>query len=292
MCTILNAGLTPAIRGELARRHGAAFASGVYLRFLRNVLLALEIAAPAPGGGPEADTARAEQLVTAKLGAAFLEDPFEQLIKCIDLVFASSRSHNVREYLKELSIEVNFGTAVTVQQMVFGNKSANSLSGVVFTRNPINGSDELFGEYREMTQGEDVVMGNIVTRSVAAIPAHIRAGLEKYKALLERQLKHELDLEFTVEDDQLYLLQTRRATVSTYAKLVIDTDLMKKGVLSVYEYRGRIDRLCAGNAYCSVRFLPSGWPTAFFSRHLPGLTKNCWRTPGRGQAGDICSRNF
>lgn len=258
MCTILNAGLTPAIRAELARRHGAAFASGVYLRFLRNVLLALETPAPAPGGGPEADIAQAERLVASKLGPAFLADPFEQLVKCIDLVFASSRSHNVREYLKELSIEVNFGTAVTVQQMVFGNKSASSLSGVVFTRNPINGRDELFGEYREMTQGEDVVMGNIVTRSVAAIPAHVRAGLEKYKALLERQLKHELDLEFTVEDDELYLLQTRRATVSTYAKLVIDTDLMKKGVISVYEYRGRIDRLCAGNAYVSVPRNDSG----------------------------------
>ncbi len=252
MCTILNAGLTPAIRAELARRYGSAFASAVYLRFLRNVLAALEAEAPAPDGGPEADAARAQELVAAKLGAAFLEDPFEQLIKCIDLVFASSRSHNVREYLRELSIEVNFGTAVTVQQMVFGNKNGNSLSGVVFTRNPINGRDELFGEYREMTQGEDVVMGNIVTRGVASIPAAVRAGLQKYKELLERRLKHELDLEFTVEDGELYLLQARRATVSTYAKVVIDTDLMKKGVISVYEYRGRIDRLCAGNAYISV----------------------------------------
>jgi phosphoglycerate kinase len=249
MCTILNAGLTPAIRRELALRHGEAFAAALYLRFLRNVVAALEAQPP---GGPEAGAALAERLVTEKLGAAFLEDPFEQLVKCIELVFASSRSRNVREYLKELSIEINYGTAVTVQQMVFGNKNASSMSGVVFTRNPINGSDELFGEYREMTQGEDVVMGNIVTRSVAVIPARVRAGLEKYKALLERQLKHELDLEFTVEDDELYLLQTRRATVSTYAKLVIDTDLMKKGVLSVYEYRNRIDRLCAGNAYISV----------------------------------------
>ncbi len=250
MCTILNAGLTPAIREALAARHGAAFAEAVYLRFLRNVLAALET--ETPGGGPEPGAARAEKLVTDRLGAAFLQDPFEQLVKCIELVLASSRSHNVREYLKELSIEVNFGTAVTVQQMVFGNKSQNSMSGVVFTRNPINGRDELFGEYREMTQGEDVVMGNVVTRSVAAIPPAVKAGLQKYKELLEKKLKHELDLEFTVEDGELYLLQARRATVSTYAKLVIDTDLMKKGIISVYEYRGRIDRLCAGNAYISV----------------------------------------
>ncbi len=258
MCTILNAGLTPAIRAGLARGHGEAFASAVYLRFLRNVLAALEADEPAAPGRPEPGADLAERLVKERLGAAFLEDPFEQLIKCIDLVFASSRSHNVREYLKELSIEVNFGTAVTVQQMVFGNKSASSMSGVIFTRNPINGSDELFGEYREMTQGEDVVMGNVVTRSVASIPPRIRAGLEKYKALLERRLKHELDLEFTVEDDELWLLQARRATVSTYARLVIDTDLMKKGFISVHEYRGRIDRLCAGNAYVSVPRNDSG----------------------------------
>jgi phosphoglycerate kinase len=258
MCTILNAGLTPAIRRELAGRHGEAFASAVYLRFLRNVLAALEAEGPARPGQPEAAADQAERLVREKLGAAFLEDPFEQLLKCVDLVFASSRSHNVREYLKELSIEVNFGTAVTVQQMVFGNRSAASMSGVIFTRNPINGSDELFGEYREMTQGEDVVMGNVVTRGIATIPPKIREGLEKYKALLERHLKHELDLEFTVEDDELYLLQARRATVSTYARLVIDTDLMKKGVISVYEYRGRIDRLCAGNAYVSVPRNDSG----------------------------------
>ncbi|HNW44063.1 MAG TPA: PEP/pyruvate-binding domain-containing protein, partial [Elusimicrobiales bacterium] len=206
MCTILNAGLTPAIRETLAARHGAAFADAVYLRFLRNVLVALETDAPPAAGGLGPDAASAERLVAGKLGAAFLEDPFEQLLKCIELVFASSRSHNVREYLKELSIEVNFGTAVTVQQMVFGNKNADSLSGVVFTRNPINGRDELFGEYREMTQGEDVVMGNVVTRSVAAAPPAVRAGLQKYKELLEKKLKHELDLEFTVEDGELYLL--------------------------------------------------------------------------------------
>jgi len=156
------------------------------------------------------------------------------------------------EYLREMSIESHHGTAVTVQQMVFGNKNQNCLSGVIFTRNPINGEDELFGEYKEMTQGEDVVMGNIVTSHIATIPAPVRAGLTRCKEILERRLKHELDLEFTVEDGRLYLLQARRAAVSTYAKLVVDTDMMRKGIISVEEFRRRIERMSATNAFISV----------------------------------------
>jgi phosphoglycerate kinase len=253
MSTILNVGITRDIMKVLRTSFGETFASSIYLRFLKNTLLALEIGtSKEETGNVDEAIDVAENLVKEKLGESFLSDPFEQLVGCIELVFASSRSQSVRDYLKELSIEVVYGTAVTIQQMVFGNKNSNCMSGVLFTRNPINGNDELFGEYREMTQGEDVVMGNIITRSITAIPSQIKDELVKYKNLLENELKHDLDIEFTVEDDRLYLLQTRRASISTYAKLVVDTDMMKKGIIGVDEFRKRIERMCASNAFISV----------------------------------------
>lgn len=247
MCTILNVGITPQIRKALTRQYGQSFSDSIYLRFLANCLVALEIPVIA-----DLTISSAEDKIKAELGSKFLEDPFEQLIKSIELVFASSRFQNVRDYLKELSIEVIYGTAVTIQQMVFGNKNHNCLSGVLFTRNPINGNNELFGEFREMTQGEDVVMGNIITRNISTIPAKIRDELLRYRGILEKELKHELDIEFTVEDDNLYLLQTRRATISNYAKLVVDVDLMKNGIISLAEFKKRIERLCTTNAFVSV----------------------------------------
>ena len=150
MCTILNVGITRGILEAQRRSFGDAFGNSIYLRFLRNTLVALEIdiKKEEQTGSIEATISNAENLVREKLGDAFLTDPFEQLVRCIELVFASSRSQSVREYLKELSIEVIYGTAVTIQQMVFGNKNHSCMSGVLFTRNPINGHDELFGEYR------------------------------------------------------------------------------------------------------------------------------------------------
>lgn len=247
MCTILNVGLTPAIRDSLAKEYGENFSNSIYLRFLINTLVALELPVT-----PEITVEAAEQTVKERLGEEFLTDPFEQLMKCVELVFASSRSQNVKDYLKELSIDLVYGTAVTIQQMVFGNKNASCMSGVLFTRNPIDGKNEIFGEYREMTQGEDVVMGNIITRNIATIPDSIRVELEKYKDILEKELKHELDIEFTVEDDRLYLLQTRRATISTYAKLVVDVDMLKNGIITLEEFKTRIEKMCATNSFISV----------------------------------------
>lgn len=253
MCTILNVGITPEIRQALASNYGEAFATSIYLRFLKNTLIALEINTKKEDTSTsEVQIEQAEQLIRQELGDTFFTDPFEQVVKCVELVFASSRSKNVIEYLKELSIEVIYGTAATIQQMVFGNKNASCMSGVLFTRNPINGNDELFGEYREMTQGEDVVMGNIMTRSITAIQPGIKDELTRYKNTLEQELKHDLDIEFTVEDDRLYLLQTRRASISTFAKLVVDTDMLKKGIISVDEFRKRIEKICATNAFISV----------------------------------------
>lgn len=253
MCTILNVGITPAILTSLASNYGDHFASNIYLRFLTNVLIALEIEVKKDNDSPvNTLIAKAEKQIKERLGQNFLADPFEQLVKSVELVFASSKSESVKEYLRELSIEVIYGTAATIQQMVFGNKSPSSMSGVLFTRNPINGNNELFGEYCEMTQGEDVVMGNIMTRSITSIAPEIRDKLNRYKTSLENELKHDLDIEFTIEDGVLYLLQTRRATISTFAKLKVDTDMLKAGIIEVCEFRKRIEKMCATNAFISV----------------------------------------
>ncbi len=261
MCTILNTGITPEILKELSLSYGEEFASNIYSRFIKNTIIALEASGPAPDVLPaknDGTLACEERIVRERLGDIFLNDPFEQLIKCIELVFASSKSESVREYLRELAIEVIYGTAVTVQQMVFGNKNHQSSSGVLFTRNPINGKNELFGEYKEMSQGEDVVMGNIITHHINEIPPAVKVELESYKLILEKELKHELDIEFTVEDGRLYLLQTRRATISPYAKVVVDTDLLKKGIITLAEYKQRIERLCVANAFISVPLADTG----------------------------------
>lgn len=253
MCTILNVGLTPEILKIFSEEYGKAFAENIYLRFLKNTLAGMEIElAFEKGERIFQQTKRAEEIIKERLGEKFLNDPFEQLVKCIELIFKSSNSESAKNYLKTMSIDVVYGTAVTVQQMVFGNKNPDSMSGVIFTRNPINGKDELFGEYREMTQGEDVVMGNLITRTISTVNPQIHKQLVEYKNILERGLKHELDIEFTVDDNVLYLLQTRRASVSTYAKLIINTDMLKNGIIGTEEFKKRMERLCAGNSSISV----------------------------------------
>ena len=256
MCTILNVGITKDILSKLEKQFGKKFTTSIYYRLLKNTLIALEIDLSSlkklERKSLESAIAEAEKIVTENLGNEFLESPFEQLVKCIELVFASSRSKSVREFLKELSMDVVYGTAVTVQQMVFGNKNKDCLTGVLFTRNPINGFNELFGEYREMAQGEDVVMGNVITRPISLIPKPIKEELRRYKAILEKEMQHDLDVEFTVEDNSLYLLQVRRASISTYAKLVVDKDMMKNGIISVAKFRQRIERVCAANSLISV----------------------------------------
>lgn len=257
MCTILNVGLTPPVRKKTAERHGREFADNLYLRFLKNVLTAMEKPfVPASTERADLQILRAQEEIRAALPQckrdAFFENPLEQLVSCIELIFASSHTETVRNYLKTIAVDYNLGTAVTVQQMVFGNLNANSLTGVVFTRNPITGADELFGEYREMAQGEDVVMSNIITRNISGAPSAVRQKLQQCKEILEKGLKHELDLEFTVEDGELYLLQARRAVISPYAKLITDADLLKKGIIDAKEFKHRLRRLNTSSPNISI----------------------------------------
>lgn len=248
MATILNVGWSPVVREALARRRGEALTTALYRRFLENSLAALALA---PEDSPYAARRSAmppaqagmEALLADALGPRFLEEPLAQLFSCIELVHHSSRSRAVSEFSKALAAEVKPETAVTIQRLVFGNLNERSLSGVLITRNPITGDDELFGEFKRVAQGEEVVMGSADSEPVSLIDHGIAAELERAKRLLIAHYRQDLDLEFTVEDETLYFLQARSARLGAFAQLAADTDFARRGLIGLEEYRDRLDRL-------------------------------------------------
>ncbi len=260
MATILNVGLTPAVRAGIASRHGEALATALYRRFLENCAAALALspagagaaAAPARGGGG-LTLGELESLATAAFGPGFLADPRRQVLRCVGLVYSTRGSSAVRAFSSSLATEVRAETAVTVQRMVFGNLGEGSLSGVVLTRNPITGADELFGEFKRRAQGEDVAMGSEGTEPVSRLPAELAAALEACKRSLVERFRQDLDLEFTVEEGELFLLQARAAKLGPFAQLAADRDFLARGLIDLEAYRGRLDRL---ESACSCVALP------------------------------------
>lgn len=252
MATIMNVGLLPAVREALARRRGAALVEAVYRRFLENCLGAL---AMLPGREQaiwprDLPLPELESRVVEAFGPAFLADPVVQLRACVQLVYDSRGSSAVKAYSKTMAADIRAETAVTVQRIVFGNLSARSSSGVLITRNPITGADELFGEFKRRAQGEEVVMGSADTEPMAAMDSETAKELSWCKELLVRHYRQDLDIEFTVEDGTLYLLQARAARLGAFAQLVADTDFLAKGYIGLAQYRERLDRL--ESAYASL----------------------------------------
>lgn len=248
MITVLNVGLVPAVRAALGERAGAPFADSLYRRFLENcagAVAALPGREEEAGSGPPDDL---EAYLTAELGPGFLSDPRAQLLQAIRLVYASRKSRAVDAFSRTLATSVRADTAVTVQRMVFGNLNDDSLSGVVITRDPITGEDTLFGDFKRRAQGEEVVMGSAGTESISGIEPAVAAAIDECKRRLVDHFKQDLDLEFTVESGELYLLQARAARLGAFAQLVADTDFLKRGLIDLGRYRSRLDRLELANA--------------------------------------------
>lgn len=256
MATILNVGWTPEVRTAMEHRRGIGLTTVLYRRFLENCISALELASGAAPDQPEESThgrsqktrglpviAAMEDAVRLALGPDFLNNPHEQLLRCILLVYASRASRAVRAYSSTMATGQVAETAVTVQQLVFGNLNQRSLSGVLITRNPITGANELFGEFKRAAQGEEVVMGSSGTESMQHLDPEIASQLAHAKQLLTRHYRQDLDLEFTVEDGELYFLQARSARLGAFAQLVADTDFLAQGIISLMEYRRRIEHL-------------------------------------------------
>lgn len=171
-------------------------------------------------------------------GEAFPQDPKEQLILAVEAVFRSWDNPRAQYYRRMNNIPYEWGTAVNVQAMVFGNMGESSGTGVAFTRNPATGEKELYGEYLFNAQGEDVVAGIRTPKPISELeednPAIYKQFLE-ISSKLENHYKDMQDLEFTIEKGELYILQTRNGKRTAQAALKIAIDLVDEGLLTEQE---------------------------------------------------------
>ncbi|OCC02953.1 pyruvate, phosphate dikinase [Labrys sp. WJW] len=195
-------------------------------------------------------------LVLEELGKPFPEDPQEQLWGAIGAVFASWMNARAITYRSLHAIPAEWGTAVNVQAMVFGNRGDTSATGVAFTRNPSTGEHALYGEFLINAQGEDVVAGirtpQPISKAAAQAGASNKPSMEEampsafaefvgITKVLEKHYRDMQDIEFTVEDNKLWMLQTRSGKRTAKASLRIAVEMAKEGLISEEEAVGRID---------------------------------------------------
>jgi pyruvate,orthophosphate dikinase len=174
----------------------------------------------------------------------FPSDPVEQLREAIDAVFKSWNTDRAKTYRRLERIPDDLGTAVNVQMMVFGNMGSTSGTGVAFTRNPITGGKELYGDYLSNAQGEDVVAGVRDTDPISALKRgmpKVYAQFERYARQLEKHYKDVQDLEFTIERGKLYMLQTRSAKRTGEAAVNIAVDMVKERLITKKEAVARVE---------------------------------------------------
>ena len=179
-----------------------------------------------------------------ELGRNLPSDPHEQLYRAIDAVFRSWDTPRARVYRKANDIPDDLGTAVNVMQMVFGNRGETSATGVCFTRNPSTGQHELYGEFLVNAQGEDVVAGIRTPRPLAEMEQVLPEAYEQLvrtMSELEAHYKDMQDIEFTVEEGTLYLLQTRNGKRTAAAALRVARDMVEEGVLTREEALLRVE---------------------------------------------------
>ncbi|RMD84690.1 MAG: pyruvate, phosphate dikinase, partial [Candidatus Dadabacteria bacterium] len=171
--------------------------------------------------------------IISEHGHLFPQDPYEQIERAIESVFLSWNSKRAIDYREATGIPHHLGTAVNIVTMVFGNTGDNSGTGVAFTRDPATGQRVIFGEYMPNAQGEDVVAGIRTSESLDLLKKDMP---EIYRELcescqkLERYYKDMQDIEFTVEDGKLWILQTRSAKRTAKAAIKVATDMVKEGL--------------------------------------------------------------
>jgi pyruvate, orthophosphate dikinase len=177
-------------------------------------------------------------------GEEFPEDPETQLRAAIEAVFASWNTERAIAYRRMEKIPDDLGTAVNVQMMAFGNMGDGSGTGVAFTRNPITGQKELYGDYLANAQGEDVVAGIRATEPISALSVQlpdVGRQFQEYADKLEKHYRDVQDLEFTVERGKLYMLQTRSAKRTGEAAVNIAVDMVKEGLIAREEAVARVE---------------------------------------------------
>jgi len=197
---------------------------------------------------------RFKNLIKEKLGVEFPQDPWEQLWNAIGAVFKSWNNERAITYRRINNIPDDWGTAVNVVAMVYGNLGDNSATGVAFTRDPATGEKRFFGEYLPNAQGEDVVAGirtplpinkegksKKEELSLEEVMPDVYNNLVEIKDKLERHYKDVQDIEFTIQEGKLYLLQTRNGKRTGFASVRIAMEMLEEGLLTEEEALMKID---------------------------------------------------
>ncbi|HXK26798.1 MAG TPA: pyruvate, phosphate dikinase, partial [Candidatus Binatia bacterium] len=272
MDTVLNLGLNDrTVQGLIRRTQNPRFAYDSYRRFVQmyaDVVLGLRpkekterdpfetiLERKKQSRGVRLDTElSAEDLreavaafkaeVKNRSGKAFPDDPHEQLWGAIGAVFGSWNNDRAVAYRELYHIPHEWGTAVSVQAMVFGNLGETCATGVAFTRNPSTGEKEFYGEFLVNAQGEDVVAGTRTPRPIAELKTVMSkpyAELQKVCKILEKHYKEMQDIEFTVEDRKLWMLQTRSGKRTGFAAVRIAVDMVEERIIGKKEALLRIE---------------------------------------------------
>ena len=298
MDTILNLGLNDeTVEGLKARTQNGRFAFDSYRRFMQMFgSVVLEIPKPAfehefeavkHERGARLDTdldeaalrevvARYKKVVHKHTKKAFPQDPHDQLRGARNAVFRSWNNPRAREYRRIYDIPDAIGTAVNVQMMVFGNTGDRSGTGVGFTRNPATGTREFFGEFLINAQGEDVVAGIRTPQPIAELEKVMPRAYKQLRDItsrLEKNYKDVQDFEFTIQDERLFMLQTRSGKRTGYAAVVIATDLVREKLISPKEAVLLVDPESLSQLL-APGFDPKEWAA------LPLATKGLPASPG------------
>jgi pyruvate,orthophosphate dikinase len=266
MDTILNLGLNPdTLQGMIHLTGNERFAYDAYRRFIQmfgKIVLGvsgerfeelLEEVKREKGAHLDTDLTaqdlqevvrRFKALVRSETGQDFPNEPLEQLRAAIRAVFESWNNKRAIDYRNFHNIPHDLGTAVNVQAMVFGNFGADSGSGVAFTRDPATGEKGLYGEFLINAQGEDVVAGIRTPKKISQLKEEMPAVYSQFAEIaekLERHYRDAQDLEFTVEQGKLYMLQTRAAKRTAAAAVKMAVDMVREGLISKEEALQRVE---------------------------------------------------
>jgi pyruvate,orthophosphate dikinase len=185
-----------------------------------------------------------KEIVLQETGQKFPQDPKQQLITAIGAVFDSWYNQRAMIYRRIHKIPDHIGTAVTIQQMVFGNLGPNSGTGIAFTRHPSTGENQLFGEFMFNAQGEDIVAGIRTPQPLTILEERLPdtfAEFDRIAINLEKHYRDVQDIEFTVEEGKLYVLQTRSAKRTAEANIKIAVDMANEGLITKEEAIMRVD---------------------------------------------------
>jgi pyruvate, orthophosphate dikinase len=177
-----------------------------------------------------------KRIIAETTGRDFPQDPQEQLKLGIEAVFGSWDNKRAVDYRRKNKIDDSLGTAVNVQSMVFGNKGDDSGTGVAFTRNPANGDPSPYGDYLPNAQGEDVVAGirnTLALDQMAEVQPRAWEELQGHMGTLEQRYRDMCDIEFTVEQGKLWLLQTRVGKRTAFAEWVMAYDMLDQGLIDI-----------------------------------------------------------